>query len=224
MGTIFLGLGAGLALGYLMQIATGRPPVGSWGRSLVKTGAALGLVAWGLWSAAPGLIVLGLALGAAGDFFLSRCGKPMFLAGMAAFAAGHLAYVAALWARAGALGFATPTPAQLALLAALGFGVAALGLWLSSRAGALRLPVLAYAMVIGLMAASALILPPHAGRGLIWLGVALFLGSDTLLALRIFVARDRAQKPLDLAVWPSYWLGQALILAGSVAYWGASAG
>lgn len=224
MGTIFLGLGAGLALAYLVQIATGRPPAGAWGRSLVKTGATLGLVVWGLWSAAPGGIVLGLALGAAGDFFLSRRCKPMFLAGMAAFAAGHLAYVAALWARAGDLGFATPTPAQMAMLAALGLGVLALGLWLSSRAGALRLPVLGYTMVIGLMTATAVILPPHAGRGLIWLGAALFLGSDTLLALRMFVAGDRAQKPLDLAVWPSYWLGQALILVGATAYWGRLAG
>lgn len=219
MPNIFLWAGAGLALVYLAQIATGRPAEGHWQRSVVKTGATLALVAAGWAAEAPGLIVLGLALGAAGDFFLSRGGQPMFLAGMVAFAAGHLAYVAGFWTRAGALGLATPSPALAAALAVLGLAVLALGLWLSAKAGPLRLPVLLYALVIGLMAASALILPAHPGNRTIQTGVALFLLSDTLLALRLFASPPRAQKPLDLAVWPAYWLGQALILWGAVIYW-----
>ena len=38
------------------------------------------------------LVVPGLALGALGDFFLTRRAEAAFLAGMGAFAAGHLAY------------------------------------------------------------------------------------------------------------------------------------
>lgn len=219
MAIIFLWLGAGLALAYLMQIATGRPKEGHWQRSAVKTGATLALVAAGLASTAPGLVVLGLALGAAGDFFLSRRGQAMFLAGMTAFAAGHLAYVAGFWTRAGHLGYVAPSPAQATALAMLGLTVGALGLWLSAKAGPLRLPVIAYALVIGLMAAAALILPANPGDRIVQTGVALFLLSDTLLALRLFASPPAAKKPLDLAVWPSYWLGQALILVGAVIYW-----
>lgn len=220
MPIVFLWAGAGLALIYLAQIATGRPPEGHIWRSVAKTASTLALVLAGVATDAPGLIVLGLALGAAGDFFLSRKSQAMFLAGMAAFAAGHLAYVAGFWMRAQDLGFARPSTAQGAALVALAFAVLILGRWLSSQAGPLRLPVMAYALVIGLMAAAALILPANPGDRTIQTGVALFLLSDTLLALRLFVAGDGpAKKPLDLAVWPAYWLGQALILVGAVVYW-----
>lgn len=217
--TPFLPFATLLSLAYLVMIATNRPDEGHALRSATKTGATLGLVAIGLSAGAPGSIVLGLVLGAAGDFFLSRRGQTMFLAGMAAFAAGHLAYVAAFWTRGNALGLFPPVAAHAPALIALGLAVLALGLWLSSKAGPLRLPVLAYALVIGLMAAAALILPEYPGRDQIWLGVALFLLSDTLLALRLFASPPAAKKPLDLAVWPAYWLGQALILWGSLHYW-----
>ena len=67
--------------------------------SLAKAGSVgmLAVIAGmvGLWPMA-----LGLALGALGDFALSRRGQAAFLAGMAAFALGHLAYAAAFWGRA----------------------------------------------------------------------------------------------------------------------------
>lgn len=222
MANVFLGLGAAAALVYWTQIATDRPTGDHWLRSLAKTAATLALAAAGLASPAPGLIapmliVLGLALGAAGDFCLSRPGQVMFLAGMATFATGHLAYVAAFWLWTGAF---SPTPTQVTALLGLGLGVLGLGLWLSAQAGALRGPVFGYALVIGLMAGSALVLPASPGTGTIQVGVALFLLSDTLLALRLFVAGPTAQKPLDLLVWPAYWLGQALILTGTCASWG----
>lgn len=221
MANVFLGLGAAAALIYWIQIATDHPTEGHWLRSLAKTSATLALAAAGLASPSPGLIapmliVLGLALGAAGDFCLSRRGQAMFLAGMAGFAAGHLAYVAAFWLRTGTI---TPSLAQGAALVGLGLVVLGLGIWLSARAGALRGPVFGYALVIGLMAGSALLLPASPGTGTIQVGVALFLLSDTLLALRLFVAGPAAQRPLDLLVWPAYWLGQALILTGTFASW-----
>lgn len=219
MAATYLTLGVLLALAYLAQIATGRPGEGHALRSATKTAATLALVAAGVAIDAPGLIVLGLALGAAGDFLLSRPGQRMFLAGMAAFAAGHLAYVAAFWTRAVELGPLPPLSAYAPLLAALAAAVLALGLWLSAKAGPLRLPVLGYAGIIGLMAASALVLPARTGERTLQTGVALFLLSDTLLALRLFRAPPGARKWLDLTVWPSYWLGQGLILGGAVAYW-----
>ena len=56
---------------------------------------------------------------AAGDFLLSRPGQKMFLAGMVAFAAGHLAYIAGFWTRASELGFAAVGTVQVPMLAAL---------------------------------------------------------------------------------------------------------
>ena len=49
------------------------------------------------------------------------------------------------------------------------------------------------------------------------LGAALFVASDLLLALRLFVAQDaQAQRRLSLLLWPAYWGGQALILLGAI--------
>lgn len=160
-------------------------------------------------------IALGLGLGTIGDFALSRRGQAAFLAGMAAFALGHLCYAAAFWGAAGAL-----TVGHWAMLAALLAVLVSTEVWLAPRTGALRWPVRGYVVVIGLMAAVAIALAPAAGRGVIWGGVGLFVASDLMLALRLFVVTDPVrQRALSLVLWPAYWLGQALILLGSLAYW-----
>jgi uncharacterized membrane protein YhhN len=186
--------------------------------SIVKTTstAALALAGWAM--GAPGGIVAGLALGAVGDFALSRPGTRWFLAGMAAFAAGHLAYVAAFLTAFGPL--TASGPVAWAVLAAIAVLVLSTEVWLAPHTGALRWPVRGYAGVIGTMAAAAVLLPP--GMGWVQTGVALFLASDLILALRMFrlkgeAARLRASRML----WPAYWGGQALILwgmRGCVAY------
>ena len=196
----------------LYQIAvSGRPEGGNdWIGSAAKTVSTAALALAGLAGGAPGLIVLGLALGAAGDFALSRPGKAAFLAGMAAFAAGHLAYALAF------LGWMGPGVAawQIAALITLALLILSTEVWLAPHTADLRAPVRAYALIIGVMAALALLLP---AAGLITaLGAALFVLSDTLLALRLFVLRAPvAERVLALLVWPAYWGGQALILWGS---------
>jgi uncharacterized membrane protein YhhN len=158
------------------------------------------------------MIVLGLALGAAGDFALSRPGTTAFLAGMAAFAMGHLAYAAQFWT------WGTPGIAgwHWAALGALALLVASTEVWLAPHTAALRWPVRAYGGVIGAMAATALLLAPAAGMGLTALGVGLFVASDVLLAVQIFVVKAfDARRILAWLLWPAYWLGQALILAGA---------
>lgn len=183
--------------------------------SVAKAGAVapLAVIAGlsGLW-----LIALGLFLGALGDFALSRRGQPAFLAGMAAFALGHLAFAVAFWAAVDAGGLeAWRIVALLGLLVLLLSTEA----WLAPRTGALRWPVRGYVAMIGVMAAVTVFL--QAGAGVIWCGVALFVVSDLLLALRLFVVTDvTRQKALSLVLWPASALGQALILLGSLAYWG----
>lgn len=198
---IVLGLiGLGLSLAYLGWFAA--RPEASWAATALKTGAVLALVAAGLWGAAPGVIVLGLLLGAVGDFALSRPGERWFLAGMAAFGLGHLAY---------AVGFyAGSWPEPLWAVLALGLLVASTELWLRPRTGALMWPVRGYVAVIAVMALAALTRTP----GPMLAGVVLFAASDLLLAIERFVL---APGPgwLRRAVWIAYWSGQALILLGS---------
>ena len=165
-------------------------------------------------------IALGMTLGAAGDWFLARRGEAAFLAGMAAFGAGHLAYAGGMLARSLDLGLDGVSPAEGAALAALLALVASTEVWLAPRTGALRWPVRAYVLLIGLMGAAAVLLPAQEGRAALRLGAALFLGSDLLLALRMFVVADPArQRALSLALWPAYWLGQALIGWGALVFW-----
>ncbi|WP_413872934.1 lysoplasmalogenase family protein [Albidovulum sp.] len=196
--------GAALALLYGAVFAGGPPGAA---KSAVKTGSVVALALAGVAAGAPGLVVAGLALGAAGDFFLSRAGTVAFLAGMAAFAAGHLAYGAAF------LNPGVSPPAFPALaLAALGLSTE---VWLAPRTGALRWPVRGYVAVITLMALAALTLP--APRWPALLGALLFLLSDLLLALELFVLSGGGPKRLaGRVLWAAYWSGQALILWGMV--------
>ena len=84
-----IALGAGLALIYQLRGAGAEHPGPL--ASAAKTGATAALALAGLAAGAPWAVVLGLVLGALGDFFLTRRAETAFLAGMAAFAAGHLA-------------------------------------------------------------------------------------------------------------------------------------
>ena len=196
-------LGAAAALAY-WRIAGRDDP--SWTRSGVKTASTAALALAGGLAGAPTAITAGLAAGSLGDLALSRPGQRAFLAGMGAFAVGHLLYLwhfVALWSVS-----PPPWPALGAMI------VLALSteIWLAPRTGDLRWPVRAYVVIIAAMAIAAMGLP--ASQRLTQLGAALFVLSDLLLALHLFVAPRRW---LALALWPAYWLGQALILIGSLA-------
>lgn len=208
------------AIAYQLAFA-GRPEGShSWTGTAVKTLSVALLALAGLAGLAPGLIVAGLALGSAGDFALSRPGTRAFLAGMAAFALGHLAYVLAFAGRSLELGGLAFGPGRVALLGLLVVLMISTEFWLAPRTGALRWPVRGYGLIIGAMAAAVILLPENGGDRLLQVGAALFLLSDTLLAIRQFVARgEPAKRALGYAVWPAYWAGQALILWGSGPYW-----
>lgn len=176
----------------------------TWPGSILKTAAILllALICW--YRGGPDLILLGLILGAAGDFALSRPGDKAFLAGMLAFAGGHLAYVAQMWTPAGA---EQVWPAGLAMLAL----AISTEFWLIPHTGALRWPVRVYVVIIAAMGVAAMTLPQD--RYIVMIGAALFVLSDLLLAINRFVKPSRLA---SMAVWPAYWLAQVLILAGSL--------
>jgi uncharacterized membrane protein YhhN len=168
-GGILANVAAGLALaaavGYWLGFAT-REVKGTAGAA-VKTGSTALLAVLAL-AASPGgwfwLIPLGLALGALGDLCLALGGVQRFLAGVAAFGLGHLAYAGGFLIRSAELGLdAVSLPEALALV-----GLVALLLstevWLSPRTGELRAPVRGYVLLIGLMGLAAVLLPAHPGR------------------------------------------------------------
>lgn len=196
------GIAAALALAYGAVWADAPP---SWPKSLGKLLSVALLALIGAGTGAPSLIVAGLALGALGDVCLSRPGQGAFLAGMGAFGLGHLAYAASFWGAGGGL-----APAWIAALAALALSTE---LWLAPHTGVLRWPVRAYVVVIGFMAVAA----SGMGLSLSLAGAVLFLSSDLLLSLDLFVLPASApRRGLRRLLWSAYWGGQVLILLGSL--------
>jgi uncharacterized membrane protein YhhN len=166
------------------------------------------------------LIPLGLALGALGDLCLALRGERVFLAGVAAFGLGHLAYAGGFLLRSAEIGFDGIGIREAAVLAGLAGLLVSTEVWLAQRTAALRGPVRGYVALIGVMGLAALLLPAHAGQGILRLGAALFIASDLMLALQLFVVRDAGmQRALSLALWPAYWGAQALIAWGAVIFW-----
>ncbi|MEP2717160.1 lysoplasmalogenase [Pseudophaeobacter sp.] len=194
------------ALSYL--VFTARDPSAL--RSFLKTTsvALLGLAA--LIAGAPLWLVLGLALCALGDFFLSLEGEQAFMAGIGAFALGHLAYVVLFLGQAGS------DLSQIWALPALGLTCAILGLglvmaWvLAPKAGELKIPVLIYIPIILSMGLAALSLSDGAALWVLLAALA-FMASDVVLAFETFVLRSDhpLRRYTPYAIWPLYWGAQA---------------
>jgi uncharacterized membrane protein YhhN len=165
-------------------------------RVIAKVIASLAFLGLGLSAQPHSWIVVGLALGVVGDIaLLSERG---FLLGLGAFLLGHIAYVIA---------FATVLPPTQwwtwwALLPITVASIALVLLW--PRLGSLRIPVIAYvlvivAMTIGALAIDTVPLTP---------GALLFFASDLSVARDKFVGASFTNKLWGL---PAYYLGQILI-------------
>ena len=203
--TFFLVAGL-FALAYLLRFAAAAP---NWPKTVTKTLSVLALAWAARAGGAPDLIWAGLALGALGDFFLSRPSQQAFLAGMAAFAGGHLAYVAAITGFGGGWpGWALALPLALVLVST--------EVWLAPHTGELRWPVRGYVLVIGAMGLVAAGLP--AGFALMQTGALAFILSDLVLAVETFrlPAGHPLGRRLKYLLWGLYWGGQALIAAGAM--------
>jgi uncharacterized membrane protein YhhN len=119
-----------------------------------------------------------LALGGAGDMALLGSGETAFTAGLVSFLAGHVAWIIALRQRP-RCGRLRARPALAAPQVAV-FGAMNAYLW--KRTGKDRLPVLVYSSALLAMSLAAL----DSGSARTAAGGALFLASDTLLALEKF--------------------------------------
>ena len=178
--------------------------------TLLVIGVAAALPATGdyrLW------VLAALVLSLCGDVFLmfgdgARASDRAFLAGLGSFLLAHVAFVCA---------FAQDlrAPELPGWLAVVVFYAAGLMFVVLPRAGALKLPVLVYGLVLAAMVFAAA--ARHASFGdaaalRALLGALLFLVSDSLLACRRFVGRYRGAQALILS---TYW-GAIGLIAWSV--------
>jgi len=143
---------------------------------------------------------LGLLFCAAGDVLL----EIVFVAGMGAFAVGHLFYIFAFleWGRVMGLNRRDVPMAVIVALISLG-----LMAWFYPGMGDLLVPALLYQVIITVMVATAFtVKAPMLAR----LGAVLFMISDTLIALGLFT--DLKAPPGS--VWITYAGAQIMIAWG----------
>ncbi len=173
-------------------------------------------------------IVAGLALGVVGDIALLGDSKRAFLVGLTAFLLGHVAYVVACAAVESPQYWLADAWFAAALPVAVG-AIALVKLW--PRLGSLRVPVIAYVIVIVTMVIGALavrgelehidpmlaMLRRHRlsfeARDRLAVGAVLFFASDLAVARDKFVAKTFANKAWGL---PAYYAAQ-LCIAWSIA-------
>lgn len=190
-------------------------------KSATKTGAVALLALGGMLSGGPAGLIAALLLCSLGDLLLSLDRDRAFLAGVGAFAAGHLAFVATLLTLPQSdPGLLAGDPRRMVLLA----GLAVLGavmlrvLW--HRAGALRGAVAGYVPVILAMGIAALTLPMEGGGAtagvLVAAGAGAFILSDLVLALEMFVwpAGHAIRRFSPFVIWAFYWGAVACLTAG----------
>jgi uncharacterized membrane protein YhhN len=149
------------------------------------------------------LILAGLLLSLAGDIFL-MLRKKRFTEGLVCFLVAHIFY------GAGFLSGVAFDPPVWTLLFLSAFAIAAFGL-LSPHLGKMKIPVAVYVLIITGMAALAANRYFRIGdaKSLLALaGAALFLASDTSLAVNRFIGKRRFGQLLTLG---TYFAAQILI-------------
>ena len=153
------------------------------------------------------LLGAALALSAVGDFFLSRKKEDWFIAGLVAFLVGHVFYII-LFAQLMDLSAPNWKVIGALVLYALVFGGV-----LIKKDDKYRLPIIAYICILSTMGILAVHLPDKQLYATI--GAMVFIVSDSLLALRMFVVKnDTTKKQLSLGVWFTYVIAQFLIFYG----------
>ena len=185
----------------------------SLGKTIIKT-AAIALPALGVTLAgAPWLAVAGLWACALGDYLLSRTGEATLKAGIGAFALGHVLYVVAFLASFGwGAGPDGVTVGVVASLVLLGLSTE---IWLTSRTGGLRAAARVYVGLILTMGAVAAL--PSMPRETVLVGALLFIASDLILSLDLFVlAGGWFHRLTPFLIWPLYAVAQVFIITGFV--------
>ena len=208
MTTVLFWIAATCALAYLPL----SPRPASTLRSALKTASVALLAFIALAGAGPILLVVALTLCATGDALLARETDQTFMAGIGAFAAGHLAYIALfLLYPTSDLSLIFDRPGYFWSLILVGIVAATL---LAPRAGDLKGPVLAYIPIILGMGISVLALPDTGALRWALSAAMAFIASDLILATEKFLLPPDhpALRVTPYLVWPLYWAAQAGLL------------
>ena len=153
-------------------------------------------------------VLLGLSLSAGGDVALLSKARPAFLLGLFLFLLAHLAYAAA------ALAHGLSAAIAIGLALALVVPARAVWKWLSPHVpDSMRIPVLAYTVVITAMVAMAVAATIAGASPRLAVGALLFYASDLAVARERFVVGSVINRLLGL---PAYFGGQ-LLIASAVA-------
>ena len=185
-------------------------------RCTAKAAASILFALVAFFADAPPFLTVAFALCALGDVALSRPGRAAILYGFSSFFLAHFVFIL-LFQSLGAAPMVevfviAPAPA----IALLAFALSG-ELWLAPYTGALRWPIRAFIALITALGLTALTLP--VGFTIAASGVALFILSDLILALRIFRIRPDhpRQNLLGRMQWIFYIAGQSSLLIGNVA-------
>lgn len=197
---IALPAGAASLGGLLWAEAGNRPAARALFKSVCSGGFLLLALSLGTDSPYARWVLAALVLSALGDLALLSEAKRSFLAGLVAFLLAHVAYCVA---------FAPASRPSLWTALALAAAAAVVLRWLWPGLGTMRIPVVLYCAVIGVMLWLAL----GVDRGAVRAGAALFYLSDLAVARQKFVAPGAGNRLVGL---PLYYAGQYL-LAWSVA-------
>lgn len=195
-------------------VATQRRRLEGWCKGLAMVALVATVVSAGALDDAVGRwLVVALVCGGIGDVCLLGRSEGRFLAGVASFFAGHLAYLVCF----AVLGLdAAPWwPLVLLVLAVTSWPTRALVPVAHRRGGAaLALPLVAYTLVIAAMTVVGFL----TGEPVVAAGATLFVVSDSLIALGL--ARHDFEQPsgrAQLAVMVTYHASQALLAVGVLA-------
>lgn len=177
-------------------------------RVILKTAATALLTLWAYQAGAPLPIIIALGFSTLGDALLGASEEKFLLPGMAAFFIAHAAYIPLFWEHVADGRTMLILGAQILLTISGALFMRSLIPWIEKP---MRLPVLAYTIIILVMANGALRLDP-----VLWLaavGALAFAASDTILSLELFRLKPEAAiRPLTArAVWFLYYGGQAAI-------------
>jgi len=164
-----------------------------------------GVLRWGRPGRPRTLVAVGLALGALGDVLLEWPGD-LFVPGLVAFLASHLAYTAAFVVQDRA-----PATLWLLLYAVLG---AAVFSTLAPGLGPMMVPVSVYVVVIvGMAWRAGALLGRVTGGGAAIVGASLFLLSDSMLAYNKFhTSFTLASEAVMVSYWAAqFWIARSVV-------------
>ena len=149
-------------------------------------------------------LAIGLCFGALGDILLDI---DFFLLGLVSFLISHLVYIALFGLTLKDIGQTQRGAAPFLVL--LAFVMGGLVFWILPNLGDMAVPVLAYFMVIMVMAALSYLTPFASLR--VPIGASLFVLSDAMIGVSKFKMDFWAA---DQLIWMIYFAAQFLILTG----------